>query len=145
MPLVPKPSAARAAKSGRVLKPAALAALPDDELLEQVQRQTFRFFWEGGHPVSGLAADRRVAGAPANDLAAIGGSGFGLMCIIVAVERGWITRQAAVTRINAMLDLLTRAPCYHGAFPHFLDGRSGATIAFGRKDDGADLVETSFL
>ena len=57
--------------------------------------------------------------SPVDDLAAIGGSGFGLMCIIVAVERGWITRAAAVTRIGAMLEVLTRAPCYHGAFPHF--------------------------
>ncbi len=136
----------RQAGSRRTLSPAALAALPDDELLEQVQRQTFRFFWEGGHPVSGLAPDRRTTReVPVDDLAAVGGTGFGLMCLIVAVERGWITRAAAVTRINAMLDVLSRAPCYHGALPHFLNGRTGATIAFGRKDDAADLVETSFL
>ena len=96
---MPKPPAAgtartpRRAGKSRALSPAQLAALPDEELLEQVQRQTFRFFWEGGHPVSGLAADRRsTPNAPIDDLAAVGGTGFGLMSIIVAVERAWITR-----------------------------------------------------
>jgi hypothetical protein len=128
------------------LSPAALAVLPDDELLEAVQRQTFRFFWEGAHPVSGLAPDRRKTPAgPTDDLVAIGGSGFGVMAIIVAVERGWVSRAAAVERLGCMLDLLTRATCYHGVLPHFMNGRTGATIPFSRKDDGGDLVETSFL
>jgi hypothetical protein len=128
------------------LSPADLAALPDEQLLEAVQRQSFRLFWEGAHPVSGLAPDRRkTAAAAEDDLVATGGSGFGVMAIIVAVERGWITRSEAVERLGRMLDLLTRATCYHGAFPHFMNGRSGATIPFMRKDDGGDLVETSFL
>jgi hypothetical protein len=126
--------------------PSALVLLPDDELLEAVQRQTFRFFWEGAHPSSGLAADRRTTTAtPADDLVAIGGSGFGVMAIIVAVERGWIERAAAVQRLLSMLALLSHATCYHGAFPHFMNGRTGATIPFTRKDDAGDLVETSFL
>jgi len=145
-PATPAPAAPVPAALAPAPVPAALATLPDDELLEQVQRQTFRFFWEGAHPVSGLAPDRRTrAVQPVDDLAAIGGTGFGVMALIVAVERGWVTREAALTRLAAMLDLLTRATCYHGAFPHFLDGRTGATIPFGRKDDGGDLVETSFL
>src|SRR5271155_1320416 len=126
--------------------PADLAGLPDEQLLEAVQRQTFRFFWEGAHPVSGLARDRCKTGAvPEDDLVATGGSGFGVMALIVAVERGWGSRGAALERLGRMLDLLSRATCYHGVFPHFMNGRTGATIPFTRKDDGADLVETSFL
>ncbi len=126
--------------------PRELAALPDEELLEAVQRRTFGFFWEAAHPESGLAPDRCTATAlPADDLVATGGSGFGVMALIVAAERDWITRAAAVERLGRMLKLLTRATCYHGAFPHFMNGRSGATIPFTRKDDGGDLVETSFL
>jgi hypothetical protein len=143
-----KPGSAGAAalRSKSSASPAALAALPDDELIEAVQRQTFRFFWEGAHPVSGLAPDRRTArDEPVDDLVAVGGSGFGVMALIVAIERGWVTRAAAIERIDSMLDLLTRATCYHGAFPHFMNGRSGATIPFSRKDDGGDLVETSLL
>ncbi|HEY4212945.1 MAG TPA: glucoamylase family protein [Steroidobacteraceae bacterium] len=124
----------------------AAAALADDELLEVIQRQTFHFFWEGAHPGSGLAPDRRTTRpAPVDDLVAIGGSGFAVMVLIVAVERGWVTREAALERLDRMLEALLRARCYHGVFPHFMNGRTGETIAFGRKDDGADLVETSFL
>ncbi len=130
----------------RNTSPAELAELADEELLEAVQRQTFRFFWEASHPVSGLAPDRcTTTTVPTDDLVTTGGSGFGAMALIVAAERGWITRAAAIERVGQMLKLLTRATCYHGVFPHFMNGRTGATIPFTRKDDGGDLVETSFL
>ena len=133
-------------RKARISAPADLAALPEEELLEAVQRQTFGFFWEAGHPVSGLAPDRcTTTTAPADDLVATGGSGFGVMAHIVAAERGWVSRAAATERIGHMLELLNRATCYHGVFPHFMNGRTGATIPFSRKDDGGDLVETSFL
>lgn len=129
-----------------MLSAAEAADLPDDELIEFVQRQTFGFFWDGAHPASGLAPDRRPTGkGVSDDLVTTGGSGFGVMVLIVAVERGWVTREAALDRLDRMLDVLTRATCYHGAFPHFLNGVTGQTIAFSRKDDGGDLVETSFL
>jgi len=125
---------------------AALAKLSDDALLEAVQRQTFRFFWEGAEKSSFLARDRcTTKGAPNDDLVAVGGSGFGVMALVVAVARGWITRKAALARLDRMLDCLARATCYHGAFPHFLHGKTGLTIPFGRKDDGGDLVETALL
>jgi hypothetical protein len=129
--------------------PEKLAELPDDALLEIVQRQTFRYFWEGAHPDSGLAYDRRTSAKPMDDTVAdpigIGGAGFGIMALIVAVERGWVTRDAALERLGRMLELLLRARCYHGTFPHFMNGRTGESIPFSRKDDAADLVETSFL
>jgi hypothetical protein len=136
-------------KTFRPVKPAgapALARLSDDDLLEIVQRQTFRFFWEGAHRQSGLALDRCTARPDrTNHKTAIGGSGFGVMTIIVAVERGWITREAALERLARILDVLIAATVYHGAFPHFLNGRTGMTFPFSRKDDGGDLVETAFL
>jgi hypothetical protein len=142
----PSPTRRTRASSGGNLGPAKLARLPDDELLEAVQRQTFGFFWDAAHPHSGLARDRATRTAvPADDLVTVGGSGFGVMAIIVAAERGWIPRGAAVERLARSLDLLTRATCYHGVFPHFMNGRTGATISFMRKDDGGDLVETSIL
>ncbi|MDJ1157072.1 glucoamylase family protein [Chelatococcus sp. SYSU_G07232] len=118
----------------------------DIELLDLVQRQNFRYFWDAAHPVSGLALDRLgEPPQPTKDLVAVGGSGFGIMAIVVATERQWISRADAVERLRAMVDILDRAPCYHGVFPHFMDGRTGATIPFSRKDDGGDIVETSFL
>lgn len=134
------PVASRSTPAARV------AELPDDQLLETVQRQTFKFFWEGAEPHSGLALDRcKAIRDRTNHKAAVGGSGFGVMAIIVAAERDWITRDAALTRLARMLDVLSVATVYHGVYPHFLDGRTGATIPFLRKDDGGDLVETSFL
>lgn len=136
----------RRSRAHHASTPAALAALADEELIEAVQRQTFRFFWEASHPISGLAPDRCMTySKQSDDLVAIGGSGFGAMALIVAAERGWVTREEAVQRLTAMLELLGRATCYHGAYPHFMNGRTGATIPFGRKDDGGDLVETSLL
>ena len=120
--------------------------LAEPALLEAVQRQSFGFFWDGAEKGSFLARDRcTTKAAPDNDLVAVGGSGFGIMALVVAVERGWVTRKAAVARLSRMLDCLARATCYHGAFPHFLHGKTGQTIPFGRKDDGGDLVETSLL
>ena len=118
----------------------------DDESLDLVQRQTFRFFWEGAHPASGLARDRqKTTGDPDNDLAAIGGSGFGIMAIIVAVERGWVSRVDAVARLGGMLTCLELTDRYHGMFPHFINGRTGETVPFSRKDDGGDVVESALL
>jgi hypothetical protein len=124
--------------------------LPEEALLDEVQRSTFRFFWEGAHPASHLAPDRLTrshsegAAVPAGPMA-VGGTGFSIMAHLVAVERGWVSREAALARLSALIELLWRAPCYHGAWPHFMDGDSGATIPFSRKDDGGDLVETSYL
>lgn len=125
--------------------PKALAALPDDALVDAVQRQTFRYFWDGADAASGLALDRRTVGREPDGKVAIGGSGFGIMALIVAVERGWVTREAALERLRRMVDALFRATRYHGAFAHFIDGASGATIPMSPMDDAADLVETSFL
>ena len=126
--------------------PATLLGLADEALMERVQRQTFRFFWDGAHPGSGLARDRIPAfdNAP-RDQVTTGGSGFGVMAVIVAAERGWVTREAAVQRVGDMVTALVRAERYHGAFPHFLDASTGATIPFFGMDDGADIVETSLL
>jgi len=126
--------------------PEALLALDDDALLEAVARQTFGFFWEGAETYSFLARDRTTRTTdPDNDLVAVGGSGFGLMALIVAVERGWVRRDEALARIDRMLSVLEQAERHHGAYPHFLHGKDGKTIPFGPNDDGGDLVETAFL
>lgn len=120
--------------------------LSDSALLDIVQKQTFRYFWDFGHPVSGLARERSNRSYDYGDeVVTTGGSGFGIMSIIVAANRKWITREQAAERMNKIVKFLWKADAYHGVFPHWLDGATGKTIRFGRKDDGADLVETSFL
>ena len=116
--------------------------LTDTQLLDTVQRRTFRYFWEFGHPVSGMARERNTSG----DLVTTGGTGFGIMSMIAAVNRNFITRTEGRDRILKITDfLLNNCSNYHGAFSHWLNGATGATIPFSANDNGADLVETSYL
>jgi hypothetical protein len=120
--------------------------LSDSALMDLVERQTFRYFWDFGHPVSGLARERSNQSYDYGDeVVTIGGSGFGIMAIIVATERKWIPRDSAVARMNKIVRFLWKADSYHGIFPHWMNGATGKTIPFSRKDDGGDLVETSYL
>src|SRR5579871_3382103 len=140
--------------------------LSDDELLEIVQRQTFRYFWHYAHPRSGMARERSNTvkadfyldyineandepnlskGTFGPEACAVGGTGFGIMATIVAVERSWISREAALERLIQIVDFLGKAESYHGIYPHFINGDTGRAIAFDRLDDGADIVETSYL
>ncbi|MGI9489416.1 MAG: glucoamylase family protein, partial [Geminicoccaceae bacterium] len=120
--------------------------LSDDDLLELVQRQTFRFFWDGAHPISGLARDRtNVQDKYGPEAMAIGGTGFGAIAIVVAAERGWISRGEAVDQLLKMVKFLHLGAHFHGVLPHFMHGTTGAAIAFSRKDDGSDVVEQAFL
>jgi hypothetical protein len=126
--------------------PARPVDLSDSTLLDLVQRQTFRYFWEFSHPVSGMARERSNTDfGYGHEVAAVGGTGFGIMSVIVATERKWITRDTASKFLLRMVNFLLKAESYHGAFPHWMDGATGKTIPFSRKDDGADLVETSYL
>ncbi len=140
--------------------------ISDSALLDIVQRQTFRYFWQYAHPKSGLARERsntvrcnyywdyinEAYDEPnlstdtfGTDACAIGGTGFGILSTVVAVNRGWIGRDTAVRRLIKIADFLIKSNCYHGIYPHFMNGASGKTIPFDRLDDGADIVETSYL
>lgn len=121
-------------------------SLSDSALLDLVQKQTFRYFWDFAHPVSGMARERSNATfGYGGEVVTTGGTGFGIMSVIVAAERKWITRDTAAKFMLKMINFLLKAESYHGAFPHWMDGATGKTIPFSRKDDGADLVETSYL
>jgi hypothetical protein len=116
--------------------------ISDSALLDLVQKQTFKYFWDFGHPVSGLARERSNGD---NETVTTGGSGFGIMAMVAAVNRGFITRSEAVARLNTITDfLITKCQRWHGAFSHWINGSTGATVPFG-KNNGADIVETSFL
>ena len=120
--------------------------LSDSALLDLVQKQTFKYFWDFAHPVSGMARERsNVEYDYGSEVVTTGGTGFGVMSVIVATERKWITRDTAAKFLLKMVKFLFKANSYHGVFPHWMDGVTGKTIPFSRKDDGADLVETSYL
>jgi len=115
--------------------------ISDEELIDLVQRQTFRYFWEFGHPLCGLARERNTSG----DIVTIGGSGFGVMSLIVAMERQYITRDDGLTRLAQILHFLETCDRFHGAWPHWLNGATGKTVPFSTLDNGGDIVETSFM
>lgn len=116
--------------------------ISDEALLDTIQKSTFRYFWDFAHPVSGLIRERNVSG----DLVTTGGSGFGIMSLLVGIERGFITRQQGLERLQTITDFLeNKADRFHGVFPHWLSGTTGKTIPFSQRDNGGDLVETSFL
>ena len=117
--------------------------ISDNSLLDLVQQQTFKYFWDNGHPVSGLARERSNA---TQETVTSGGSGFGMMAIVTGINRGFITRAQGLTRLQTIVSFLkTTAQKFHGAFPHWLNGTTGAVIPFSQYDNGGDLVETSYL
>ncbi len=115
--------------------------ISDEELLNLIQEQTFKYFYDFAHPKCGLARERNTSG----DVVTIGGSGFGVMALIVGIERGFISRAEGIAHLDKILDFLETCDRYHGAWPHWLNGSTGKTVPFSPKDDGGDLVETSFM
>lgn len=117
--------------------------------MTKVQLQTFQYFWENAEPTSGLAPERtHMDGVyPENDKQVVttGGSGFGIMAILVGIERGFISREDGLQRYQKIVDYLERADRFHGAWPHWINGPTGHVQPFGKKDNGGDLVETAFL
>src|SRR4029077_11815223 len=92
-------------------------AMSDDELLTMLQEACFRYYWDGAHPVSGTSLES----IPGDDrIVATGASGFGIMALIVGVDRGFITRDQGLDRLNKIVDFLEKAPRYHGVWAHFM-------------------------
>ena len=125
------------------------SSISDNALLDTVQHRTFNYFWDGAEPNSGMARERfHVDGEyPENDKHVVtsGGSGFGIMAIIAGIERGYITHEAGLERMTRIVNFLETADRFHGVYPHWWYGETGKVRGFSEKDNGGDLVETSFL
>lgn len=125
------------------------SAITDEQLLDSVQYKAFLYFWEGSDTISGMAKERiHIDGIyPQKDQNVItsGGSGFGMMSVIVAIERGWVNRQEGIDRLTKMVNFLEKAETFHGVWPHWWEDHNGKARAFSKKDDGGDVVETSFM
>jgi hypothetical protein len=128
---------------------ATVKPLSDEQLLDMVAYYTFRYFWNGAEPNSGMAPERiHLDGEyPDNDAHIIttGGTGMGLIGILGGIDGDWISREQFLARFEKILTFLENADRWHGIWPHWLDGRTGKVKPFSQKDDGADLVESAFL
>ncbi|MFT4178772.1 MAG: glucoamylase family protein [Thermomonas sp.] len=116
------------------------------ELVADLQRRTFDWFWEVGNPDNGLVPDRW----PTPSASSVAAVGFGLTAYGVGVERGWISREQAVDRTLATLRFFARAPQgqneqgaagYKGFFYHFLELDNG--LRSGTNE--VSTVDTSLL
>jgi hypothetical protein len=123
--------------------------MTDEELLDMVEFYTFRYFWDGAEPNSGLAPERihMDGDYPQNDAHIIttGGSGMGIFGLIAGMERGWITQKQGVERFKKIVGFLENAARFKGIWPHWINGKNGEVQPFGQKDNGGDLVESAFL
>lgn len=130
-----------------VVPPVVVIPKPENELLDQVEKDALKYFWDYAQTNSKLARERYHTDDTSNDanIVTTGGSGFGLMTILVGIQRGFVNREEAVTRLTTALTFLEQADRFHGAWSHWIDGNSKHVIPFGTKDNGGDLVETSFL
>ncbi|WP_178983358.1 glucoamylase family protein [Winogradskyella helgolandensis] len=127
--------------------PVIIPSLTDEELLDLTQQKTFKYFWDFAEFNSGGARERYHPNDPSNsqNVVTTGGSGFGLMAILVGIERGYVSRTVAITRLSKILDFFEGADRFHGAWPHWIDGASGNVIPFSDQDNGGDLVETALF
>ncbi|GHN02739.1 hypothetical protein WSM22_42280 [Cytophagales bacterium WSM2-2] len=117
------------------------SVISDTALVDLVQKQTLKYFYDFGHPDSGMARERNSSG----DIVTTGGSGFGIMAMIAGIKRGFILRPDGIARFNKIISFLEKADRFHGAWPHWINGKTGKTIPFSNNDNGADLVETAFM
>src|SRR5512143_2298504 len=123
------------------------AIISDSALLDIVERQTVEYFWDGAERTSGMARERFHEDRPDYDKSVIasGGSGFGVMAILAALHRNFINRDSARGRLEKIVHFLETADRFHGAWPHWWNGETGKVKPFGKKDNGGDLVETSYV
>ena len=129
------------------VNPPAPTAYTDPQIVEMVQKDALKYFWDFAESNSKLARERYHTDNPGVDATVVsaGGSGFGLMNILVGIKNGYIPRAEAVSRIGTALNFLQNADRFHGAWSHWISGTSGDVIPFSTMDNGGDLVETAFL
>ena len=123
--------------------------ISDSALLDIVEKQTLQYFVDGAEPTSGMARERfhEDNDYPENDkmIVTSGGSGFGVMAILAGIHRNFINREKGREALEKIVHFLETADRFHGAWPHWWNGETGKVKPFGKKDNGGDLVETSYM
>jgi len=103
----------------------------DEAFLEELERASFRLFWECAHPETGLVKNHgRLAEDDPNNISSIAATGFGLTALCIADRRGWLKPGAALERARATLRFIRhRLPQERGFFFHFVDWRTGERVS----------------
>jgi hypothetical protein len=109
---------------------AVVPAASEAQLLDDVERRTFGYFWELAQPENGLVPDRW----PTPSFSSVAAGGFGLTALPIGVERGYVSRAEGAARALRAVDFLLRAPQgeaavgmtgHRGFLYHFLDMQTG--------------------
>jgi len=110
-------------------------------VLEEWQHKTFNYFYDGASP-SGMILEGNDRGD--GGIVTTGGSGFGVMALIVGSERGWITRQQAAERTQKIVRFLGKAERFQGMWSHWYNP-DGTASPFGDQIKTGDIVESAFM
>lgn len=120
----------------------------DNDVVEDISRRSFRYFWEQMDSRTGLVPDRtRFDGKPDDDpnhrgVASIAATGFGLTALCIGAENRWVSPELASARVRTTLRFFAdRAPQEHGWFYHFMDARTGAR----RWNSEVSSIDTALL
>src|SRR5258708_8197409 len=115
----------------------------DDQLLDELEKRGFQFFWEQASPQTGLIKDRcNVLKDDTTVVASIAATGFGLTALCIGEQRGLISPSAAPDRVLLTLRFLwKKMPTHRGFFYHFADLNNGERIW----DSEVSSVDTSIL
>ncbi|HTU46336.1 MAG TPA: glucoamylase family protein [Bryobacteraceae bacterium] len=115
-----------------VIGSAAGALARGTDVLDDLARRCFRYFWEQSDPGTGIARDRARADAseyPENGryVGSTGATGFALTALCIGAKRNWISNGEARERARVTLRSYAEGPVAneHGWFYHFIDVRSG--------------------
>lgn len=116
--------------------------LSDEELLDVIQLSHVNYFVEGLEINSGM---HRLSNAPQNATVSVKHTGVGILALIAGAERKALTRDALLKRLEKMSAFLSKAERFYGAWPAFLDGRTGKAIGTDPDRPAADVEATAFL
>jgi hypothetical protein len=112
----------------------------DDDLMNYIERHTYRFFERYADPDTGHAFDRSCYA----DVSSIAASGFGLAGHAIAASRGWITRAEGAGRVRKLLRTLVSTGeriAHNGMFFHFLD----AATSRPKEHSEISIIDTALL
>jgi hypothetical protein len=115
----------------------------DDQLLNDIEKNSCLFFWEQGSPNTGMVKDRyNLHTNSQGGAASIAATGFGLTALCIAEQRGFITTADALERVFVTLRFLwKKLPNHRGFFYHFANPETGERMF----DSEVSSVDTAIL
>ena len=109
-------------------------------LMDEHEQKVISYFTAGANSATGMAYNSSTDKATLTT----GASGFGIMSLVVGVERGWLQRDEAVDQIVRIVRFLKKADRFAGAWAHWYN-QSGKIVPFGNQNQAGEIVETAFM